>query len=119
MQRYLCRVRRSLLQGGRQIPVVIQAADMSPRSGKDKIDQALVARWQADPQTAVSAIVRTVGAAEAHRAEVEAAGLAVRRIFHLLPGLAVGGKMSDVLALADCPWVKSVSLDREVHTMLT
>ena len=88
-----------------------------PTSRKGKIDQALVARWQADPQTIVSAIVRTVEAAEAHRAEVEAAGLAVRHVFRLLPGLAVEGKVADVLALADRPWVESISLDREVHIM--
>jgi len=90
---------------------------MSRESGKEKIDQALIARWQADPQATVSAIVRTVEAAEGYRTEVEAAGLAVRRVFRLLPGLAVEGKVADVLALADRPWVKSVSLDREVHAM--
>lgn len=89
----------------------------SPKPRKDKIDQALTACWQTDPQADVSAIVRTVEAAEAHRAEVEAAGLAVRRVFRLLPGLAVEGKVADVLALADRPWVRSVSLDREVHVM--
>jgi len=88
-----------------------------PKPRKDKIDQALVARWQADPEASVAAIVRTVGAAEAHRAEVEAAGLAVRHVFRLLPGLAVQGKVADVLALADRTWVESISLDREVHVM--
>jgi len=87
------------------------------RAQKDKVDQALIARLQADPQAIVAAIVRTAEAADAHRMEVEAAGLTVRRVFRLLPGLAVEGKAADVLALADRRWVKSISPDQEVHTM--
>ena len=90
---------------------------MPPASSTDKIDPALTALRQADPQATVAAIVRTAGAAEAHRAEVEGSGLTVRRVFRLVPGLAVEGKVARVLALADHPWVTSVSLDREVHVM--
>lgn len=90
---------------------------MSPDSRDQKIDPALIALRQADPQATVAAIVRTEGAAEAHRAEVEGSGLTVRRVFRLLPGLAVEGQVAAVIALADRPWVKSVSLDREVHVM--
>jgi hypothetical protein len=90
---------------------------MSPDARNHKIDPALIALWQADPQASVAVIVRTVGAAETHRPEVEGIGLIVRRVFRLLPGLAVEGKVTRVLTLADHPWVKSVSLDREVHVM--
>jgi len=90
---------------------------MSPGAGNRKIDPALTALRQADPQATVVAIVRTEGAAEAHRVAVEGRGLTVRRVFRLLPGLAVEGKVAAVLDLADHPWVKSVSLDREVHVM--
>ena len=72
---------------------------MSPDSRDQKIDPALIALRQADPQATVAAIVRTEGAAEAHRAEV------------------VEGQVAAVIALADHPWVASVSLDREVHVM--
>ncbi|MCK4298205.1 MAG: hypothetical protein KAX80_01665 [Planctomycetes bacterium] len=90
---------------------------MSPEIVKQKVDQTLIALRQANPQATVAAIVRTAEAAEAHRAEVEATGLAVQRVFRLVPGLAVEGKVTDVLALADRPWVRSISLDREVHAM--
>ena len=90
---------------------------MPPENMKHKVDQTLIALRQADPQATVAAIVRTAEAVEAHRTEVEAAGLAVQRVFRLAPGLAVEGKVTDVLALADRPWVRSISLDREVHAM--
>ena len=90
---------------------------MPPEIMKQKVDQTLIALRQADPQATVAAIVRTAEAAEAHRAEVEATGLTVQRVFRLVPGLAVEGKVTDVLALADRLWVRSISLDREVHAM--
>lgn len=90
---------------------------MPPISSTEKIDPALTALHEADPQATVAAIVRTAAAADTYRAEIEAAGLIVRRVFRLLPGLAVEGQVAAVIALADRPWVRSVSLDREVHVM--
>ena len=90
---------------------------MSTELAEHKIDEGLMARWQADPQSITAAIVRTAEAAEAHRAEAELAGLTVRRVFRLVPALAVEGTVADVLALADRTWVLSVSLDREVHVI--
>jgi len=64
---------------------------MPPEIMKHKVDQTLIALRQADPQATVAAIVRTAEAAEDHRAEVEATGLAVQRVFRLVP-LGSGGQ---------------------------
>jgi len=82
-----------------------------------KTGEALLALYQAHPQAIAAAIVRSEGAAESHRAEVEVAGLTVRRVFRLVPALAVEGSVANLLALAEREWVTSVSLDRAVHTM--
>ena len=88
-----------------------------PEETRQKTDEALLALYRAQPQAIAAAIVRTEGTAQTHRAAVEAAGLTVRRVFRLVPALAVEGPVADLLALAERQWVSSVSLDREVHTM--
>jgi hypothetical protein len=90
---------------------------MNTELAERKIDESLRAHWRADPQGLAAAIVRTADPADAHRAEAEAAGLTVRRVFRLVPALAVEGSLSDLLALASRAWVLSVSLDREVHAL--
>jgi hypothetical protein len=84
---------------------------------RHKADDSVLALHRADPQAVVAAIVRTEGPAESRRAAVEAAGLVVARVFRLVPGLAVEGPVACLLELAEQPWVRSVSLDRVVHTM--
>jgi hypothetical protein len=91
--------------------------DLPPDPATHKITQPLLARCQADPQASVDALVRTIDAAAPHRSEVEASGLVVRRVIHLVPTLAVRGRAADVVALAERAWVRSITLDGEVHTM--
>jgi hypothetical protein len=89
---------------------------LSEKAGS-KADDSLAALHQADPQAVAGAIVRTEGPAGPRRAEVEAMGLTVVRVFRLVPGLAVEGPVARLLELAEQPWVRSISLDRVVHTM--
>lgn len=91
----------------------------SPDPAQQKIDESLLACWRKDPQATVAALVRTVDAAEPHRSQAEASGLVVRRVLRLVPTLAVEGRVADVVALADQAWVKTISLDRQMHTMQT
>jgi len=86
-------------------------------SAKSKIEDGLLALAVRDPQARVRALVRTVEAAGPHSADVEAAGLVVRRVLRLVPTLAVEGPVAGVLALAERDWVRSLSLDREVRAM--
>ena len=88
-----------------------------PDETRQKTDEALLALYRAQPQATATAIVRTHAPAQPYRAEVEAAGLTVRRVFRLVPALAVEGSIANLLALAERQWVRSISLDREVHTM--
>jgi hypothetical protein len=84
---------------------------------RHKATGPLLALHQASPQAIVAAIVRTEGEAGPRQAELEATGLTVRRVFRLVPSLAVQGEVARLLALAERPWVRSISLDQEVHTM--
>ncbi|HUW12473.1 MAG TPA: hypothetical protein VM537_22295 [Anaerolineae bacterium] len=84
---------------------------------RQKTGDALLALYRARPQAIAAAIVRSEGEAQPHLAEVEAAGITVRRVFRLVPALAVEGVVADLLALAELQWVASISLDRELHTM--
>jgi hypothetical protein len=90
---------------------------MSPDPHSSKIDAALLALAAADPSAAVLAIVRTVGRAGPRRAAAESAGLTVRHVYRLWPGLAVEGPVAALLALAAQPWVQAIEVDREVKVM--
>ena len=90
---------------------------MIPLQVEQKIEKELLELWQSDPQATVRAIVRTKAAAASRRAEVEAAGITVRRLFRLVPSLAVRGRATDLVELAERSWVKAISLDRDVHVM--
>lgn len=82
-----------------------------------KIDSELRRRLQTDPDAHVHAIIRTQGDPEQAAARATQKGIAVRRQFTLVPGLAVTGRAAALLDLADEPWVSSIEEDREVHTM--
>jgi hypothetical protein len=86
-------------------------------SARSKIEGALLALAGQDPQARVRALVRTVEAAGPYRGDVEAAGFVVHRVLRLVPTLAVEGPVGHLLALAEQDWVRSLSLDRQVHTM--
>ncbi|HIC88793.1 MAG TPA: hypothetical protein EYP04_05265 [Anaerolineae bacterium] len=82
-----------------------------------KLDPELRASLQQSPDATFALIVRVRGPADERRTAVERAGMHVRRVFRLVPGLAVQGTGKAVLALAEEPWVIRIEPDREVHTM--
>ncbi|MCD6289978.1 MAG: hypothetical protein J7M34_05690 [Anaerolineae bacterium] len=75
-------------------------------------------RWlDTAPQASVRVIVRVTEDPQSCRPAIESMGLNIHRVFQLVPGLAVEGPATAVLALADQPWVTSIEIDRAVHPM--
>ncbi len=83
----------------------------------DKLDPALRAQLQAAGDDPVDLIIRTTGSPRSYAATCAAQGVVVRHTYNLLPGPAVSGPASKLLALASEPWVAHVEPDRSVHTL--
>jgi len=63
----------------------------------------------------VQAIVRVADRADRYRDELASRGFEIRRLFTLIPGLAVTGPASRLLELLSEPWVMSIEPDRPVY----
>ena len=83
-------------------------ASMNPEL-KNKLEQ--------NPNAVVNLIVRTMDDPQAHLAEVQARGFEVRHTYSLISAMAVQGKASASMSLANMPWVLSLEEDKTVHTM--
>ncbi len=82
-----------------------------------RIDPALKSKLQLDPNAQVRLILQCQDDPSQHVTSVQARGLTVRHVYTLMNGIAVEGKASNALQLADEPWVTSVEEDRPIHTM--
>ena len=81
------------------------------------LSETLRRKLERDPKGVANVIVMVRDNAAAHVAQVRARGLTVKHSFTLIPGFALAGAASAILALADEPWVKSIEEDKPVHTM--
>lgn len=66
--------------------------------------------------TPVDAIVRVADDPEARAADLQRAGVVIRRTLRLVRGFAVRGPARVLYDLAEEPWVVSVEPDLPVHT---
>ena len=82
-----------------------------------KMASALKEKLERDPRAIANVIVMVQGESSAYASQVSALGLTIKRSFTLIPGLAVSGPASAILALANESWVKSIEEDKPVHTM--
>lgn len=69
------------------------------------------------PHQTFRAIIRTLDPAVGYVAEVESAGLTVHHVYRLVPGIAVSGRGSALLRLADLPWVHAIEADKEMRAL--
>lgn len=82
-----------------------------------KIDPSWAQSLRNNPDAEVHAIVRTEDVDAVAAFDWGSHGLTLRHTYKLVPGAAVTGSASAVLAIADEPWVVRVEPDREVRTM--
>jgi len=82
-----------------------------------RIAPQLLERLQADPHTRFALILRVKGMPADLVSELTARGAQVRRIFTLVPGVAVTMTGQDCLALLNFPWLQSVEEDRECRIL--
>ena len=82
-----------------------------------KISSALEHQLKNMPNRSVDLIVRTAEDAEPHLEWIQSAGLKVKQVYRLSPGVAVSGPGRAALKLADQRWVVSIELDAQVKTM--
>jgi len=65
----------------------------------------------------VDVIVRVKDDPQTYVQKLESRGLTVRHTYSLISALALRGKASAALALAQESWVVSIEADKSVHTM--
>lgn len=82
-----------------------------------KIAAELKSRLQANPDAKVNLIVRVADSPESHINDVTVRGLTVRHTYNLIAAMAVQGKASDCLTLANQAWVIAIEEDKPVHIM--
>ena len=71
---------------------------------------------QANPKQSFSVIIRSVGNSRADAVKLANSGLAITQTFSLIPGFAVTGPASDIIALLNEPWVVSIEADKPIKT---
>ena len=82
-----------------------------------KITPELELQLKEMPNRTVDLIVRTAGEATPHLEWLTSAGLQVKQVFKLSPGVAISGTGRDALKLLDQNWVVSVEPDASVKAM--
>ncbi len=82
-----------------------------------KIDPSLRRQLEAEPEGSVRLIVRLRDPPRDVMEQVASRGIEVRRRYRLMPAIAIAGPAKACLSLLDEPWVASVEMDHEVHTM--
>ena len=75
------------------------------------------AQLERDPNAMVNVIVRVHETSSTQTQKFESLGLKIKHAYTLIPGFALAGSASAVLALAKETWVVSVEEDKQVHTM--
>jgi len=81
------------------------------------ISSTFKAQLERDPKATVNVIVRVQETASLQTQKFQSLGLTVKHAYTLIPGFALFGSASAVLALANETWVVSVEEDKQVHTM--
>jgi hypothetical protein len=81
------------------------------------INPALEQQLKTMPNRTFNLIVRTASPAEPHLEWLNAAGLEVKHVYRLSPGVAIAGSGRAALQLLEQSWVLSIELDAEVTTM--
>ncbi len=82
-----------------------------------KIASEFLQVLKSSPKETFSVIVRSVGNLQANAVKLANSGLAITQTFSLIPGFAVTGPASNIIALLDEPWVISIEADEPVHTL--
>ena len=82
-----------------------------------KISPELEQQLKNMPNRTVDLIVRTAEDANPHLAWLTSAGLQIKQVFRLSPGVAISGTGRDALKVLDQSWVVSVELDASVKAM--
>lgn len=81
------------------------------------LSSAFKARLERNPKAIVNVIVRVQETAAMQTKKFESLELKVKHAYTLIPGFALKGSASAVLALTKETWVVSVEEDKQVHTM--
>lgn len=92
-----------------------QEPSSPPGMGWTKITAEYYETLQSQGEAPVDAIVRVADRANRYRDLLVHRGLEVRRLFTLIPGMAVTGPARVLLDLLDEPWVMAIEPDRPVY----